>query len=194
MSNKRKSLRISGRRVLIVDQNGYPKYWTTPKKAIRYVVTKKVVFTMGELLFSYPGFSDVENIDVFEIMAVHSPKHITGSSRFSKEPTITNTILFARDGHCCAYCGNKFPTSKLSRDHIVPRRAGGKDVWLNLITACKPCNHKKGHKMPGTRGAPHLIFKPRVPKPIEAFAAINPSITPAQVDYLSGFCKTLKDD
>ena len=183
-------MRMTGRRVLIVDQNGHPKYWTTPKKAIRYVVTKKVAFTMGEKLLSYPGYDDVELIEVFEIMSVICPKH-KATSRFAKEPTITNTILFARDDHKCGYCGHKFPSTKLSRDHIVPQRAGGKDVWLNLITACKPCNHKKGHKMPGTRGAPHLIFKPRIPHAIEAFVATNPNVTPAQLEYLSSFCKTL---
>lgn len=189
MTNRRKALRLHGRRVLIIDQYGNPKYWTTPRKAVRYAATKKVAFTMGECILSTVGFGDIPQLEVFEIMAIISPKNLY---RFTKDPVITNAALFARDDHRCGYCGHRFAPSKLSRDHIIPQRAGGRDEWLNLITACKPCNHKKGSKMPGTRGSPHLIFEPRVPHPVEAFIASNPSISVLQLEYIQRFCKIRK--
>jgi len=41
----------------------------------------------------------------------------------------------------CVYCGEHKPTG---RDHIVPRRAGGKDIWTNRAPACRKCDHAKG--------------------------------------------------
>jgi hypothetical protein len=29
----------------------------------------------------------------------------------------------------------------------VPRHRGGAHSWDNLVTACKPCNHRKGGKL-----------------------------------------------
>ncbi len=54
--------------------------------------------------------------------------------------------VFARDGHVCQYCGRA--TGDLTLDHVVPRHRGGSHTWDNLVAACKPCNHRKGGKMP----------------------------------------------
>ena len=52
----------------------------------------------------------------------------------------------ARDKQVCQYCGVlKF---NLTIDHIIPKGRGGQDLWENLVTACKPCNQKKGNKTP----------------------------------------------
>lgn len=49
--------------------------------------------------------------------------------------------VFRRDGHMCVYCGSK---KDLTIDHVVPKSAGGRDTWENLVTSCQPCNAKKG--------------------------------------------------
>lgn len=51
--------------------------------------------------------------------------------------------VFLRDRHCCQYCERKFPASQLTLDHVVPRSQGGRRVWDNIVTACRPCNAKK---------------------------------------------------
>lgn len=56
--------------------------------------------------------------------------------------------IFARDAHYCQYCGRRFPTSKLSLDHVVPRRSGGQSTWENMVCACRKCNVKKGGRTP----------------------------------------------
>ena len=52
--------------------------------------------------------------------------------------------VFARDRHTCQYCGRQ--THDLTLDHVMPRHRGGAHSWENLVTACKPCNHRKGGK------------------------------------------------
>lgn len=46
-------------------------------------------------------------------------------------------------GKICNYCG---VTEKLSLDHLLPKKYGGKDNAENLIFACKTCNSSKGKK------------------------------------------------
>lgn len=57
--------------------------------------------------------------------------------------------VFERDNWTCAYCGNKVSkTPKLQSrlatvDHVHPRSQGGGTDWLNLVSACSECNHRK---------------------------------------------------
>ena len=57
---------------------------------------------------------------------------------------ISRRALFARDGWRCAYCGTS--SGRLTLDHIVPRSKGGESVWENVVTACAPCNLRKGDR------------------------------------------------
>lgn len=50
-----------------------------------------------------------------------------------------------RDNYTCQYCGS---TKNLSVDHILPVSRGGLSTWENTVTACQPCNSKKGNKTP----------------------------------------------
>jgi len=71
--------------------------------------------------------------------------------------------IFARDKNKCQYCGNRFPTSELSLDHIIPRSMGGISMWENIVCACANCNVKKGGRTP-RQAAMTLIQKPVKPK------------------------------
>lgn len=51
--------------------------------------------------------------------------------------------ILERDNYECQYCGRK---SNLTLDHIIPRSNGGNNSWENLVTACEPCNLRKGNK------------------------------------------------
>ena len=68
-----------------------------------------------------------------------------------------------RDNNQCQYCAKHFMADKLTIDHVLPRSRGGKNGWLNLVSACKKCNQKKGNKTPSEAGMP-LIKNPTIPK------------------------------
>lgn len=52
--------------------------------------------------------------------------------------------IFARDGYRCHYCRAPFPYRDLTIDHKVPLYHGGPDTDDNKLTACRPCNRRKG--------------------------------------------------
>ena len=62
-----------------------------------------------------------------------------------------------RDNGHCAYCGTHVERKEATLDHVQPVSKGGKTTWENSVTACKPCNYKKGHKLQKPLRAP---FKP----------------------------------
>ena len=53
--------------------------------------------------------------------------------------------VYTRDAFTCQYCAKQLPQRALSYDHVIPRVAGGRTEWTNIVTACKPCNNRKGH-------------------------------------------------
>ena len=71
--------------------------------------------------------------------------------------------VFARDGNQCQYCGQHFPMSELSLDHVVPRSQGGVTSWENIVCACVACNVRKGGRTP-TEARMHLIRHTVKPK------------------------------
>jgi 5-methylcytosine-specific restriction endonuclease McrA len=60
----------------------------------------------------------------------------------------SRTNVFIRDQHRCQYCGNSFLKSNLTLDHVMPVVQGGGKSWENIVTACKPCNQRKGGRTP----------------------------------------------
>ena len=61
--------------------------------------------------------------------------------------------VFLRDRYRCQYCGEQCTDENATLDHVLPYAQGGKSIWTNLSTACKPCNYKKGS---------HTKMKPKV--------------------------------
>lgn len=59
---------------------------------------------------------------------------------------VSNAVRFKvyeRDGFKCVYCGSR---KELTLDHVAAESGGGATSAGNLVTACKPCNSKKGTK------------------------------------------------
>lgn len=71
--------------------------------------------------------------------------------------------VYTRDKFTCQYCRKKCPMRALSYDHVVPRSAGGKTVWENIVTACKTCNSIKDNKTCDNAGM-WPLHAPRRPK------------------------------
>lgn len=85
--------------------------------------------------------------------------------------------VYVRDRFCCQYCGKHFPESRLSFDHVIPRSAGGRTVWENIVTACRPCNSRKDNKTCDEAG----MWPRRAPRRPETLPLTPPFIQPDEV-------------
>ena len=63
-----------------------------------------------------------------------------------KRVKLTHSAVFRRDNHTCQYCAVHCAGSMVSIDHVIPKSKGGRNTWNNLVTACVPCNNRKGSK------------------------------------------------
>ena len=79
------------------------------------------------------------------------------------EVKFTRRNIYEYYNYKCCYCGLKLSTKELNLDHVVPKSRGGKTSWLNIVTACIPCNLKKGSMTPVEAGM-KLLVKPSKPK------------------------------
>ncbi len=110
-----------------------------------------------------PGVQDwVSTVSID--LAVPRVIRLLGYDRMPRQQVKLNRRnLFARDRNRCQYCGNHFPTSELTLDHVLPRTQGGGESWKNLVCACVRCNAKKGGRTPD-QACMKLIRKPLEPR------------------------------
>ena len=71
--------------------------------------------------------------------------------------------IYTRDRFACQYCGARFDAEDLTFDHVVPRSAGGRTSWENIVTACWRCNNRKSGRTPEEAGM-RLMKRPVKPR------------------------------
>jgi hypothetical protein len=172
--------------ILALDASGMPNRWLFIEQAITYHAREMVAWSLGDTVCTYHGGISRLTGQQSEI-ATKSIIAIKGAAEFVKdfraEPHLTNHALYRRDRHLCAYCGGLFKEYDLSRDHVVPLHLGGRDRWMNIVTACRSCNTLKGGRTPETARMP-LLYAPYVPNRYEHLILQNRRILHDQMEYL----------
>lgn len=102
---------------------------------------KAVFLDRVDIVASYERLVHSPSLDM-QIPSVIALKQYVRPSEF---PAFTRFNLFLRDRFSCQYCGSP---QHLTFDHVIPRRLGGRTSWENIVTACAPCNMKKGGRTP----------------------------------------------
>jgi 5-methylcytosine-specific restriction endonuclease McrA len=102
---------------------------------------KAVFLDRVNIVSSYETFVRSPSFEM-KLPSVVSLKSYVKPARF---PAFTRFNLFLRDRFSCQYCGERHD---LTFDHVIPRSRGGQTTWGNVVTACAPCNLRKGGKMP----------------------------------------------
>lgn len=174
-------------KLLLVDRSGIPQGWISPKKAIKFYVKNEIIWELGETVAKFES----ANLKVSDRIVVE-PKAIIGikgsaqgllKSGHLMTGKVGRKMLFARDRWCCAYCGEKFPESTLTKEHIIPQSRGGDSGWMNLVTACLSCNTRKSNKTP-EEARMSLLYVPYVPSKWEGMILENRMILGDQMDFL----------
>lgn len=141
-------------RTLILDQTWAPHRVVSWQRAVTLLYENKV-----EVVASYED--DIRSVSITIKMpaVVRLLRAIRGRKNAVKFSRIN---VAQRDAFSCQYCGQKKVLSKLTYDHVVPRAAGGKTEWTNIVMACYPCNERKRNRTPEQAGMT-LIRKPVKP-------------------------------
>lgn len=173
--------------ILTLDNHGIPHRWVTWQQACFYYAKNLVAWTLGDHSFTYyGGISRVTGMR--SSITAHSIIAIKGKAMaakgFAQVPPLSNRELFRRDRHTCAYCGNAFNFLRLTRDHIRPVSRGGKDSWMNVVTACRHCNGIKRNRTPEESGL-ELLYAPYVPNKAEYLILTNRKILVDQMEFLA---------
>jgi hypothetical protein len=173
--------------VLALDIAGNPFGWIPAQDAVLYYASDKVAWELGEQEMVFRGgFSRAgvqSRITVKPIIAIAGSQIMARMLRADLPLGNQNDLLFKRDRHTCAYCGGQFAHKDLSRDHILAQSRGGKDTWMNCVTACRVCNHAKGDKL-----VDHfrpLLYVPYVPCRAEHYLLSGRNVLADQHDYLA---------
>ncbi|MBD3648458.1 MAG: HNH endonuclease [Pseudomonadales bacterium] len=156
--------------ILRINTAGAPIEWLSWQEAVCLHARELISWTYGEEVMEvHGGFSRMTGeqtvVTLTSIIACKGKVFTRGR----KEPPLTNRALFRRDQNICLYCGNRFQEFQLSRDHVIPLSRGGKDIWTNVVTACKRCNARKGNSRPDECGL-ELLALPYRPNHAEYLA------------------------
>jgi len=115
--------------------------WYFPMKILRWQDAVTMMYLdKAEVVVSYKD----------EIRSVRSSIKMPAVLRLKRAIRATKRAVkfsrvnvYTRDKFTCQFCNTKLPWSQLTYDHVVPRAAGGRTEWENIVTACRPCNSRK---------------------------------------------------
>ena len=173
--------------ILALNSGGEALTWITYQQSAFYKSKDKILWTIPgehEVILRGGTNSITGERSLMRIDTIVALDNSTSPSKYRKDsPSLTNRDLFARDRHLCAYCGDQFTASKLTRDHITPRSKGGPDVWENVVASCRACNQKKDDRTPEQANM-QLLYVPYVPSFNEKLILMNRRILADQMEFL----------
>lgn len=175
--------------ILKLDAGGLPVGWIRWQTAVVLYARDRVRWEAGDERFIIRGgvcaaTGRESRIEIGSIIAVADK-----SKRFERGvPLLTNRTLFQRDQNLCLYCGEQFPVSELTRDHVIPVSRGGLTVWENCVTACRSCNQKKDDRTPEEARMP-LLAVPYTPNLAEYLILQNRRILADQMAFLKSYAR-----
>jgi 5-methylcytosine-specific restriction endonuclease McrA len=174
--------------ILRLDVAGTPLRWIPWQDAVCLYSRGLVAWTAGENEFTFFGgrcraTGRQSSVTVHSIIAIKRSNRGRHTQR--NTPPLNNHELFRRDGYICMYCGSRSDEHQLTRDHVIPLSKGGRDIWSNVVTACRSCNTRKGCRTPERAFMP-LLAVPYVPNWAEFLALSNRTTLSDQMDFLRG--------
>ena len=172
-------------KVLKLSAQGLPQSWISLEQAVIHYAAQEVRWEMGAQVAVFRGGHNAltGKQSIIVVNSIIGTRGVSGINPFALRPGLTNHKLFARDRNICAYCGEHFDEEGLTREHIIPFAQNGLDSWMNVVTACRPCNHRKSHRTPEQAAMP-LLYTPYVPSLWEDFILRNRRILADQMEFL----------
>lgn len=142
--------------VLVLNATYEPLHVVSVKRAVVLLLKEK-----AELIEAAETRLRAERIEVPVPLVIRLVTFVRVPRRFNL-PVSRRTVL-SRDNYTCQYCGAQPGKDQLTIDHVLPRSRGGDHIWENVVTACGPCNRRKGDRTPDEAGMPlpRSPYRPR---------------------------------
>lgn len=174
--------------VLRTDAAGMPLEWVNYQDAVRLYHLGQVAYSCGSLLYRVHGgicaLTGLRSyIDVNSIIATYGGNKLLRKVHNHYVPPLNNPALFKRDAHLCMYCGERFQVRELSRDHVTPISQKGRDIWTNVVTACRRCNNHKAGRRP-EEARMELLAVPFTPTHAEYIYLQGKRVLADQMEFL----------
>jgi len=173
--------------VLQLDVSGNPQQWITYETSAYHYSKGNIAWAMGEVEFDLRGgicaaTGKQSLLSINTIIAIKGHPNAKAMKHYNRVP-LTNKTLFRRDQNVCGYCGHTFSTTHLTRDHVIPTSRNGLNKWMNVVTACAPCNKLKDDKMLEDTNM-ELLYVPYVPNRAEWLLLQNRKVLADQMEFL----------
>jgi 5-methylcytosine-specific restriction endonuclease McrA len=131
-----------------------------PVRVVRWERALKMLFLQkADLVEGYDCYARSQHCSI----PIPAVLRLNRYHKIREKVALQRPFVYARDGNCCQYCGEVFPASELTYDHVIPRSKGGRTVWQNIVTCCVGCNAQKGNRTPREANMP-LLRKPVRPR------------------------------
>ena len=178
-------------RILALDAGGVPHSWIDHEKAAYYITKGLVMYEPSNVQYTMKGGTSRMTCEqsTLNLKTMIAIKGATGSLEGKKRlPYPKADTLFRRDHYVCCYCGQKYRKPQLQMEHVLPVSKGGKNTWLNMVTACEGCNSYKMDRTPQEADM-KMYYQPYVPNFAEFLILSNVALTEDQQIYLQQFIK-----
>jgi len=127
-------------------------------KAVKLSMKENVIIENNSDLYEVRGIEGKSLIVPINMTFV-----VNASPDFKHTSKISRYMLYKRDGGRCSYCGKEITQKESTIDHVIPKSAGGLNVWENIALSCRACNCKKDNRTPEQAGM-RLLVTPYNPK------------------------------
>lgn len=170
--------------VLVLNKSWVAVHITPARRALTllYLGAARAVHPVDYSLYAFEDWLELSQ-DGLGGRYIHSPTtrirlpEVIQLNQFNgfvrHEARLSRLSILERDRHQCQYCGRVMPRSRLTIDHVIPQSRGGVETWDNLVTACMPCNVRKGNRTPEEAQMP-LLRDPRRPSWLPRFGTRIP--------------------
>ena len=135
--------------VLVLNGSFEPLCISSARRALTLIVKGRAVIEETRDYMVHPSYRCPSVVRLKDYR--HIPRRLM---------VLSHKNIYLRDSYVCQYCGVRFSAGNLSWDHVIPESRGGATRYENLVTCCKPCNHRKGDRTPEEAGM-ELLRVPR---------------------------------
>lgn len=130
--------------ILLINMDYTPLRVLSLKRALSLIFNGK-----AEIVESYPNKKLRSPSITMDFPAVMRLKRYVNVPR--RNAVYSRRAVFTRDHYTCVYCGKKLGQKDATVDHLIPvseckERHIRASSFMNCVTACQPCNTRKGSR------------------------------------------------